>query len=471
MKRAKIVCTMGPASGDEKTVCSMVRQGMDVARFNFSHGTHEDHRRYINTVRNCAKHLGKPVAILQDLQGIKIRIGKVEAGEIVLRAGSKVILRQGNGISGKACLYIDYPGFYRDLKSGHRVLIDDGLILLRVTGKKKGDIIARVVDGGRITDRKGVNLPDTKIGISSFTAKDRKDLDFGIRMGVDYVAVSFVRSAGDVQKVQDHIRAGNKCIPVIAKIEKPEALDNIKSILKTADGIMIARGDLGVEMPPEDVPVIQKELIRLANIAGKIVITATQMLEPMINHSRPTRAEVTDVANAVIDGTDALMLSGETSSGKYPVKAVRMMRKVIESTEKSIVAARPLMRSDIMKTDYPYAVADAAVRAAHDIKARAIIAFTHLGNTARLVSGFRPRIPIIAFATTENIRRNLNILWGVQPEITRRHKHADTMVAEVEKFLLQNKYVRKGDTVVVIASSPLSISGKTNFMKLHKIGE
>jgi len=469
MKRAKIVCTIGPASADEKTVCAMIRQGMDVARLNFSHGSHEDHRRYFDTVHECARRLGKPVAVLQDLQGIKIRIGEVEGGRIELRTGREVELSSGNGISTPARLFINYEGLGRDLKKGHRVLIDDGLILLKVRRKRQGKVIAGVLEGGPVTDRKGVNLPDSRISIPSFTEKDRQDLDFGIRLGVDYVAVSFVRSASDIRKVREYLSGTGRHIPVIAKIEKPEALANIKSILDAAEGIMIARGDLGVEMKPEEVPLIQKELIRLANRAGKIVITATQMLDSMTRHLRPTRAEVTDVANAVLDGTDALMLSGETSAGKYPVQAVGMMRRIIERTEKAALTARPAGGYDREQTDYPYAVADAAIRAAHDTRARAIVAFTNSGYTARLISKFRPPVPVIAFATSEDVRRNLNIMWGVDPRVMKRLGHTDEMVSEVERFLLDNRLVKRGDSVVIIASSPLAVSGKTNFMKLHRV--
>jgi len=469
MKRAKCVCTIGPASGRADILSSMIRNGMDVARLNFAHGAHEEHKKYIKMIRQQSLALNKPVAVLQDLQGIKIRIGKVENGRIRLKTGSTVMLRKGKGLSTPACLYIDYPGLVRDLRKGDRVLIDDGLKLLRVTGRNKDEVSARVIEGGEITDKKGVNLPDTELKLSSFTPKDRKDLDLGIRMGVDYVAVSFVRRAKDVQEVKDYIERKGAKIPVIAKIEKPEALDHIDAILSAADGIMIARGDLGVEMNTEDVPMIQKKLIRMANQAGKIVITATQMLESMTGHLRPTRAEVTDVANAVLDGSDALMLSAETSSGRYPRQAVKMMARIIRKTETSLAIKGAWAEQGTRKTDEPYAVADAAVRAAQDIKARAIVAFTHSGYTARLVSKFRPSVPILAFATNDRVQRRLSLYWGVTPLMMRPHRHTDDMISEVEKRLLEMGEVKKGDTVVIIASSPLSTSGRTNLMKLHRI--
>ncbi len=470
MKRAKIVSTIGPSSGNEKIIMAMMKEGLDVARLNFSHGSHKDHKRYIEIIRKCSKRSRKPVAILQDLQGIKIRLGKVDDGEIVLKKGKDIYLYGGEGISTEGSLYIRYRGLVRDMKKHDRVLIDDGLVMLKVVGKDKGKLRARVVEGGTVSNNKGVNLPDTGIRLSSFTEKDRKDLNFGIRAGVDYVAVSFVRTSSDIKKVKDHIKKRKKYIPVIAKIEKPEALSNIDAIIKTADGIMIARGDLGVEMKAEEVPMIQKDLIRKANSAGKVVITATQMLESMTGHLRPTRAEVADVANAVIDGSDALMLSGETAAGKYPVQSVRMMRRIIEQTERDLTVESPMTRKEVLKEDYPHAVADAAVGAAYDVKARAIVAFTHSGYTAGLVSKFRPGTPIIAFTTSENVQRNLSILWGVDPKIMKPLKHTDEMIVEVERFLLKNRIVKKGDTVVIVASSPLSISGKTNLMKLHKIG-
>ena len=335
--KAKIVCTIGPATSSEKVIASMIRAGMDVARLNFSHGTHEEHRRYIDSIRKWSLKLKKPVATLQDLQGIKIRIGKVEGGAVNLKKGQSVLLKPGDGITTGQTIFISYPALIKDLKKGQRVLLDDGLILLEVAGKKGDAIVAHVKEGGGLTDHKGVNLPDSRISLSSFTDKDQDDLAFGLEMGVDYIALSFVMRANDIRKVKAWLDERGAAIPVIAKIEKPEALKHIDSILDEADGIMVARGDLGVEVPPEEVPLIQKDLIRKANERGRLVITATQMLESMRVHMRPTRAEATDVANAVIDGTDALMLSAETATGRYPLEAVRMMRRIIEYTEGDVV--------------------------------------------------------------------------------------------------------------------------------------
>jgi pyruvate kinase len=469
MKRAKIVCTIGPASGEAKILSPLIRQGMDVARLNFSHGTLEDHRRYLQRIRRTAGALKKPVAILQDLQGIKLRIGPVAEGRITLSTGKHTQLKAGNAVSTPSCLYIRYPYLARDVLPGHRVLIDDGLISLKVVGKDGKNLTARIVQGGTVKNHKGVNLPDSRLRLSSFTAKDKIDLDWGIKMGVDYAAVSFVRTPGDLRKTRHYLESRHHRIPLIAKIEKPEAVENIDGILSAAEGIMVARGDLGVEMNPEEVPVIQKKLIAVATKKGKIVITATHMLESMTGNLRPTRAEVNDVANAVIDGSDALMLSAETSVGNYPTEAVEVMKRIIEHTEKSLPIGQSHKIGVLKQSDYPYAVAEAAAQAAIDIRAKAIIAFTHSGYTARLVSKFRPPVPIIAYTTSEEIQRNLSLSWGVTPLTMKPLKHTDEMVVAVEKDLRQKRMVKKGDTIVIIASSPLSTSGRTNFMRLHRI--
>lgn len=442
---------------------------MDVARFNFSHGSHESQRAAISEVRKVASAMKKPVAILQDLQGIKLRIGDVEKGKITLRERSTIALREGSNPSTLDTLFVRSRNLLRDIKKGDRVLIDDGLIQLRITKKENSCLRAVVLDGGELTARKGVNLPDSNLHLSSFTTKDRRDLDFGIKMGVDYVAVSFVRTAGDILKVKRHMAKKKYTVPVIAKIEKPEAVDSIDDILDVADGIMIARGDLGVEMDPEQVPIIQKILIQKANDTGKMVITATQMLESMTEHLRPTRAEANDVASAILDGSDALMLSAETSSGRYPAQSVLMMRKIIERTEDSPQFHKILNEDVTGGNDYPYATAHAAVRAAADITAKAIIAFTSSGYTARLVSKFRPAVPIFAFTINDRVERQLSLVWGITPLLIQPVLHTDRMIEAVERQLVRRKYARKGDSVVIVASSPLSISGKTNFIKLHKI--
>ncbi len=472
--RAKIVCTIGPATSSERMIASLIRAGMDVARLNLSHGTHAEHRRHIDAIRKWSRRLQRPVAILLDLQGIKIRIGKVEGGSVHLRKGGSVLLKPGDGITTDETLFISYPALLRDLKKGQRVLLDDGLILLEVAGRRRDALVARVKEGGALTDHKGVNLPDTRISLSSFTDKDREDLAFGLEAGVDYVALSFVIRPSDVRKVKEWLAGQGASLPVIAKIEKPDALRHIDSILDAAEGIMVARGDLGVEVPPEEVPLIQKDLIRKANMRGRLVITATQMLESMREHQRPTRAEATDVANAVLDGTDALMLSAETATGRYPLDAVRMMRRIIEYTEGE--AALPRMASpsfslNLRGDERPsLAVADAAVWAASDVDAKCIVAFTRSGFTGLLVSKCRPSVPVIALTPDETVMRRLSLYWGVTPLQMRTLNHTDEMVFEVEKSLTGNRMAKRGDTIIIIASSPLHERGKTNFMKIHRIG-
>ena len=474
--RAKIVCTIGPATSSEKMIASMINAGMNVARLNFSHGTHEEHRRYIDIIRKWSLKLQKPVAILQDLQGIKIRIGKVEGGAVNLKKGQSVLLKPGDGITTEQTIFISYPALLKDLKKGHRVLLDDGLISLLITENKEDAVAARVKESGILTDHKGVNLPDSKISLSPFTDKDQDDLAFGFDMGVDYVALSFVMVANDIRKVKAWLDRRGAAIPVIAKIEKPEALQHIDSILDAADGIMVARGDLGVEILPEEVPLVQKNLIRKANERGRLVITATQMLESMREHTRPTRAEATDVANAVIDGTDALMLSAETATGRYPLETVRMMRRIIEYTESEIILIHkgPSSFSLKLKSDdkLSFAVADAAVRAAAEVGAKCIVAFTRSGFTALLVSKCRPSVPVISFTPDEIVMRQLSLYWGVKgarPFQMKPLVHTDEMIIEVEKALINKKMAKTGDIIIIIASSPLHDCGKTNFMKIHKI--
>jgi pyruvate kinase len=466
-RKAKIVCTIGPVSAKREVISSLIKKGMDVARLNFSHGDHDTHKKAIEFIRDISRRYRRPVAILQDLQGVKIRVGLIEDGAVELKKGRTLLLIPGEGIGNQKQIFISYPALIKDAKKGDRILLDDGLIQLSVLGKTQNALKSRVVEGGLLKDRKGVNLPGVKISAVSFTEKDQKDLLFGIDMNVDYVAISFVRDASDIRKVKECLKHRKQQIPLIAKIEKPEALHNIEEILSEADGIMVARGDLGVEIPPEEVPLIQKELIDEANKRGKIVITATQMLESMTEHLRPTRAETTDVANAVIDGTDALMLSAETATGKYPVEAVRMMDRIIRYTERMKETESSYIRGDI----FAEATADAACRAAEDINAKALVAFTQSGFTARLLSKFRPKVPIIALTPDERIKNRVCLYWGVTPKIMKLPKTTDEMIEDVEESLLKERIVKKGDRIVITSSSPLSTHGKTNFMKLHRIGE
>ncbi len=466
-RKAKIVCTIGPASSSRELLDLLVKNGMNIARLNFSHGDYETHKKRFKLIREISTQLKIPVAILQDLQGVKIRVGQMEGGAVELKKGRTILLSPGEGIGNQNEIFISYPLLSKEVKIGDKILLDDGLIQLRVIDKKKNSLKAKVIEAGILKDRKGVNLPGIKLSVRSFTEKDEHDLLFGIKMGIDYVAISFVREAEDIIKVKEWLKKRRKYLPIIAKIEKPEALSNIDSILSEVEGIMIARGDLGVEISPEEVPLIQKSLILKANQKGKIVITATQMLESMTEHLRPTRAETTDVANAVLDGTDALMLSAETAAGKYPVEALKMMDRIIRHTEYLKSVESSFLRRDI----FVEAAADAACRAAEDINAKVLVAFTQSGFTAMLISKLRPKVPVIAMTPDEKIMRRVNLYWGIKPMIMKLPSTTDEMIKGIEKVLLTEKIVKKGDNIVITSSSPLSTRGKTNFMKLHKIGE
>ncbi|MEW6213766.1 MAG: pyruvate kinase [Nitrospirota bacterium] len=474
-RKAKIVCTIGPSSANKDSIFSLIKTGMDVARLNFSHGDHNTHKKVIELIREGSRKYSRPIAILQDLQGIKIRVGHIEGGAVELKKGRALLLMPGEGIGNQEKIFISYPAILKDIKRGDSILLDDGLIQLYALGRTENALKTKVVEGGILRDRKGVNLPGVKISTPAFTEKDEKDLLFGINMDVDYVAISFVRDARDIRTVKKWLKNRGQQIPLIAKIEKPEALRNIEEILSEVDGIMVARGDLGVEVPPEEVPLIQKGLIDEANKNGKIVITATQMLESMTEHLRPTRAETTDVANAVIDGTDALMLSAETATGGYPVESLKMMDRIIMYTERQYLRvtrnALHVTYQGLRFTDFAEATADAACRAAEDIKAKVLVAFTQSGFTARLLSKFRPTVPIIAYTPDEKIKNRMCLYWGIIPKFMRLLATTDEMIREVEKSLMEEHIVKKGDSIVITSSSPLSTLGKTNFMKLHRIGE
>jgi pyruvate kinase len=447
---------------------------MDVARLNMSHGTHQEHRKYIKRLRALSKKLNRPVGILLDLQGIKIRISEVKEPGVVIRKGSQVRLRQGNRPTTDKTIYISYPGLFRDVKAGHRVLVNDGLIQLLVTGRKGNTLMAKVKEGGLLTSRKGVNLPDSILRAKAVTDRDRRDLAFGIEEGVDAFALSFVAGAGDVTALKRILKHSGSEAPVIAKIERPSAVQNIEEILDVAEGIMVARGDLGVEVPAANVPIIQKDLIQSANRRQRLVITATQMLESMTSSPMPTRAEVADVANAVLDGTDAVMLSGETSLGKYPVRAVRIMGSIVMEAEgrggsfkTPIPSPQPL--PELEADTGSFAVADAAVSAARDVKARCIVALTRSGYTAGLLAKIRPDHPIIAFTSDPGIITRMMFYWGVVPLYMKHLDNTDMMIREVEETLLKGRHVRPGDVVIITASLPMTELGRTNFLKVHRI--
>jgi pyruvate kinase len=479
MRKTRIVCTMGPAASSNGMLEKLVTAGMDVARLNMAHGTREEHLSVINRIRNLSRKKNRPVGILLDLAGVKLRITEVNGSGVLLEKGARVLLRQGRRPSTSETLYIPYASLTKDLEEGHRVLIDDGRVELVVTGRQGNALVAKVREGGRLTSNKGVNLPDTDISTRSFTSRDRADLAFGIKHSVDAYGVSFVSTAADVTVVRKALKKAGYDAPLVAKIERPAALDNIDEILKVSDGIMVARGDLAVEVSAAAVPIIQKDLILRAARKNRFVITATQMLESMIHSSVPTRAEAADVANAVLDGSDAVMLSAESSVGKYPVKAVHTMDLIVRETEekgKSFRTDRPTPEPRIggRPGHGGVATAEAAVSAARRVGARCIVVFTRSGYTAGLLSRFRPPVPIIAFTSQREAVDRMKFNWGVIPLFMEHLDSTDSMIAqvqrtEVEKALIKDRHARRGDTVVITASLPMAQWGKTKFLKVHKI--
>ncbi len=470
MRKAKIVCTIGPSSEQRKIIHQMIENGMDVARLNFSHGNYECFKNVANIIREESKKLKKAVAILGDLQGIKIRISDVENNEALLQDGKIVEIYPGNELSNNKRIFISYPLLLEDVKPGDDILIDDGILKIKIIEKLKDRLMGRVIEGGVLKSRKGVNLPFTKTSISSFTEKDKSDLVFAIKLDVDYVAVSFVRNAHDIELIKKWAKEQNITLPpLIAKIEKKEAVEKIHEILDVTEGIMVARGDLGVELPPEEVPFYQKMLIDIANQRKKIVITATQMLESMREHSRPTRAEASDVANAVLDGTDALMLSAETATGRYPVESVKTMNSIISFTEKNL--SDKIMTAFKVTKYFPEAIASGAVKVAQDIEAKAIVVFTHSGFSALLISKLRPLMPVIAFTPDEKVWRRLSLLWGIIPKhIPQKIDMIDNLFLKKTETELKNlNIVKNGDAVVFVASSPFL--GNRNVVRLHKVGD
>jgi pyruvate kinase len=469
MRRTKIVCTIGPASSSPEVIEQLIQAGMDVARLNFSHGTREDHARVIARIREVSSRLRTPVAILQDLQGLKIRLGTFQGGRATLKSGEEFLIttRKVEGTASQASTSYDHLS--RDVKSGDRVLIADGIIELQVLGADETTVRCRVVVGGEVSDHKGINLPGVTISASSLTTKDQADLRFGIQQGVDYVAVSFVRGSADIQEVKALVSGTGANTPVIAKLEKPEAVQHLEDILRASDGVMVARGDLGVEMPLEEVPLVQKEVIRRARDHAIPVITATQMLESMIEHPRPTRAEASDVANAIFDGTDAVMLSAETAVGKYPVETVRIMSRIVTQADQ---APRPpaAERATDRALTFPDVISEAACRAARELRARVIVAFTQSGSTARLLAKYRPEVPILAFSPSEQIRQRLCLCWGVVPKTIRPTQHTDELVEEIEVVLLEEKAVHPKDALVIVAGVPMWVRGTTNLIKLQRVG-
>ena len=475
MRRTKIVCTIGPASSSVEQLDRLVAAGMDVARLNFSHGTHAEHAAVLRRIREGEERWGRPVAILQDLQGPKIRLGTFGEG-----GGRRVDLEPGRpfALSRRPCVgtveraYVAPPESLREVKVGDQVLMDDGNIQLRVEETTPDEVRCRVVAGGRISDHKGLSLPRVALPVSCLTAKDREDLQFGIEQGVDFVAISFVRSADDIAEVRGFLAEQGASLPIVAKLERQEVMQNLPGILATVDAVMVARGDLGVDVPLEEVPHIQKEIIRQARVTKVPVIVATQMLESMVTHLRPTRAEVSDVATAIFDGADAIMLSAETATGRYPTEAVEVMSRIAVRAEQAVRAQEPVRRR---RTDehvgFPEAVSHAAAMAANALNARAIVAFTQSGFSARLISHQRPDVPIIAFTPVAEVRRRLALSWGVTSRLIRKVETTDEMVDEIESALLGDGSVGADDVIVIISGAPMWVTGTTNLMKLHRVGE
>jgi len=468
-RHSKIVCTIGPASSSPRIIKRLLDAGMNVARLNFSHGTHEEHATNIALLRSTAAAMKKTIAILADLQGPKIRTGALAGGgPVVLRAGQQFTITTAKVLGDSTRVSTVFEQLPREVKPKDRILLSDGLIELRVRQVRRSEVVCEVVNGGALGENKGINLPGVKLRVPALTEKDKRDLRFALEEGADYIAVSFVRRPEDVVLAKKLIRGQKKETPVIAKLEKPEAIENLDAILRTADGVMVARGDLGVEMSPEQVPVVQKQIIARAREFRRPVITATQMLESMTENPRPTRAEASDVANAIFDGSDAVMLSAETASGKYPVEAVSMMARIIESAEASIQEySRPVPQERLKVAE---TVAELVCHASRELHMKLIVVFTHSGFTARLISRYRPQVPIIALTPEAETLRRMALIWGVLPLETRDQHRIDTLAEMTEKKLLQERLAKRGDVIGIVAGTPMGVRGTTNFMKFHVIG-
>lgn len=469
-RKTKIVATLGPSSSTSEQIGRLADAGVDLFRLNFSHGTNDDKARVIALIRSVAERKKKAIGILADLQGPKIRTGRMENGALPLRKGDSIAITTDEVKGRPGLISTIYQALPTDVKPGSRILLDDGLIEFKVQSISGSTVHCTVVEGGILKDLKGINLPGVNVSSPSLTAKDRTDLAFCLEKRVDYIALSFVRQAEDVNELKQIIRDHGLSIPVVAKIEKPEAIKNFAAILAATDAVMVARGDLGVEINAEKVPLLQKKIISACNAAGKPVITATQMLESMILHPRPTRAETSDVANAIMDGTDAVMLSGETASGGYPVEAVRTMVKIASDVEKSSFWRFPPREQLPQRSSIAGAVAEAACHAAAAVGARAIIVFTQSGSTAALIAKNRPQLPIIAFAPSEEIRRRLALYWGVKSLPVGAMSNSDQQIALVEETLLQSGFGKSGDIVVITMGVPLESRGSTNLLKVHRLG-
>lgn len=471
-RKTKILCTLGPASSDEQTFRELVDAGLSAARLNFSHGSHEQHLSNIEMIRRVEAEFGRLIPIVADLQGPKIRTGKlIDSRPVELKSGGRLTLRRQTRVGDAEAVSIDYPHLSSDVEQGSRILLADGAIELEVSHIEGEDVVCEVVNDGVLGERKGVNIPGAKLRLQAVTKKDKTDLEFAVAQGVDFVALSFVRESKDVELAKNLVEWAGGHAHVIAKIEKPQALENLDEILSTADGAMVARGDLGVELSPWQVPIAQKRIIEECARLRKPVITATQMLESMISSPRPTRAESSDVANAVFDGSDTLMLSGETAVGAYPVETVAMMAKIIESAEaysEGPLLDLPALAHD--KSDYSAQVALSASRLAHDLDAKFIVVYTESGYSARLISKHRPTCPILVLSAHEETCRKTTLLWGVRAHKIERQRLLSDLRNSIDELLTSSGWAAPGDLICIVAGTPFEVAGRTNMIQLHAIG-
>ena len=474
LKKTKIVCTIGPSSESPEILEELIKNGMNVARLNFSHGTHEEHLEKIKTIRKIRRKLNVPVAIMLDTKGPEIRTGNYDVKEIYLKPDDIFTLTTRDVVGSQEIVSVSYEGLPNDVEVGSEIFIDDGLVQLEVIDIKDGtDVVCKALNNGVLSDHKGVNLPGRQTNLPAITPKDVEDIKFGIENDIDIIAASFVRKKEDVYDIrrvlEDH---GGENIKIISKIESQEGVDNIDEIIEASDGIMVARGDLGIEIRTELIPIVQKEMIRKTNLASKPVITATQMLDSMIRNPRPTRAETTDVANAIIDGTDCVMLSGETAGGKYPVEAVRTMKNICITTELSDDFNKNIYETDVSSlNNVTNSIARNTCEIAKELEASAIISCTSSGNTSRVISKFKPKTNIIAATTTEKVARQLSVVWGVYPIVIQEAKETDELIERAIFGAINEGYVNEGDLTVVTAGIPLGVSGNSNLIKVHIIGD
>lgn len=472
MRKTKIICTLGPATEDDNVLKQLMQEGMNVARFNFSHGDYAQHEKNLNRVRKFREELGLPIAALLDTKGPEIRVKDFKNGKVELKSGQKFTLTTREVEGDEKEVSITYKDLVKDVKVGNRILIDDGLISMHVDAVTDTDIMCTIENGGPVSNHKGVNVPNVHLSMPYVSEKDKADIIFGIEQGFDFIAASFVRTADDILEIRDILSSHNcNFINIIAKIENMQGVENIDEIIRVSDGVMIARGDMGVEIPFEDVPAIQKMIIKKVYNAEKIVITATQMLDSMMKNPRPTRAEATDVANAIYDGTSAIMLSGETAAGNYPVEALKTMVRIAERTEADIdLVKRFNSRESLVNPDITNAIAHATCTTAMDLNATAIVTVTKSGTTARMISKYRPSCPIIGCTPYENVWRQLNLSWGVLPLMVEMQNNTDDLFEHAISNAEKMGYVKQGEITVITAGVPLGVSGTTNLIKVHVVG-